>query len=700
MESLKGAGADPERGRSDDEKSSEESTPLTPPALRRRWLTKLRAEQDSHSKIKQTQSDIFTMSDNASTPKAKPFTIWTRRADLITYAAPNPFTVWTIKPTGTGSSPAAAEASGGEKITVTANNAFTVWACTALKGEKITVTANNAFTVWAGTASKPVVVAGSATPVATPVTVASIFADDDEDDEEAEVKPVSGALLKWFAVPLVVLLGLIGFYQLNKEVDELTDDKNGLISEKTTLIGEKESLTGALDSEKKVTSDLTQKNRSLDTQLIQTQVANKSLENQALVLKKEIGTLKNDVAKLKGDLANAITRHTEEKKMLNGTIATHLATIAARDEAIKGHVATIGVRDKSIADLNANIKTADGRISELTAKSNLLSAEMTSSLKKASDLTAMLTTANKQLEASMAETKASAEQLRAELMSMKAQAETLTKEKAASDNVAAEMTKKASAAEAATAAALAEQKKAEAIAAEMTKKAAAAEAAAAEMKKAAETATSTPAPAAANSQSLFNGNDLSGWEGDARLWSVADGSIVGETNDTDKMITANTFLIWKGGEVADFELTLKAKITGNNNSGVQYRSKVIDPATFVVGGYQMDMHPKAEYFGMLYEEKGRGIVAQRGQKVNITGTGEKNVVGEVDNSKVLNIAEWNDYKIVAKGNQITHYVNGDVTIELVDDQESARSMNGVLAFQVHAGPAMKVEIKDVQLNSL
>ena len=116
-------------------------------------------------------------------------------------------------------------------------------------------------------------------------------------------------------------------------------------------------------------------------------------------------------------------------------------------------------------------------------------------------------------------------------------------------------------------------------------------------------------------QKLFNGKDLSGWEGDPRLWAVVDGVLVGETNGSDKKVSANTFLIWKGGEVGDFDFKMTARVTGGNNSGVQYRSKVLDKAKSSVGGYQMDMHPKQEYLGMLFEERGRGIQCLRGEKV-------------------------------------------------------------------------------------
>jgi hypothetical protein len=197
-------------------------------------------------------------------------------------------------------------------------------------------------------------------------------------------------------------------------------------------------------------------------------------------------------------------------------------------------------------------------------------------------------------------------------------------------------------------------------------------------------------------QPLFNGKDLSGWSGDPRLWRVEDGVIVGETNDSDKKITANSFLIWKGGEPADFELEYKARVSGNN-SGVQYRSRVLNADQWIVSGYQMDLHPKAEYLGMLYEEKGRGIACQRGQRVELAGKPE--ITGKFE-IRPVDLAEWNTYRIVAKGNVLKHFVNGKPAAEIRDVDAENRSVMGVIALQVHAGPSMKAEFKDLRIKLL
>ncbi|MEZ5301744.1 MAG: family 16 glycoside hydrolase [Verrucomicrobiales bacterium] len=212
-------------------------------------------------------------------------------------------------------------------------------------------------------------------------------------------------------------------------------------------------------------------------------------------------------------------------------------------------------------------------------------------------------------------------------------------------------------------------------------------------------ALSLTAARAQDAEQIFNGKNLDGWEGNLKLWSVQDGVLVGETADSgDKKIKGNTFLIWKGGDVVNFELTATARCVGNN-SGIQYRSKIVDPDNWVVAGYQMDMHPNQPYVGMLYDEKGRGIACLRGQKVVLENRQKPKVTGELPVEEV-DLSKWNDFKIVAKGNTVEHYVNGKLAAVIVDNDEKERELSGILALQVHAGPAMKVEFKSVALRKL
>ena len=197
-------------------------------------------------------------------------------------------------------------------------------------------------------------------------------------------------------------------------------------------------------------------------------------------------------------------------------------------------------------------------------------------------------------------------------------------------------------------------------------------------------------------EKLFNGKDLSGWKGHSKFWSVKDGVIVGETKPGNPT-KGNTFLVHQGKAVDDFDLTLKAKVTGNNNSGIQYRSKLVNEDNWVVSGYQMDMHPSQNYLGMMYEEKGRGIIAQRGQKIKVAADGKRAIVGDFERKKDIKLGEWNTYTVQARGNVLTHKVNGVTTSEVVDEQKAKSSRSGVLAIQLHAGSPMKIEVKDIVL---
>ncbi len=218
-------------------------------------------------------------------------------------------------------------------------------------------------------------------------------------------------------------------------------------------------------------------------------------------------------------------------------------------------------------------------------------------------------------------------------------------------------------------------------------------------------------------KSLFNGKDLSGWEGNPKLWSVKDGTITGITgSDADTKINHNTFLVWKGGEVADFELRLSYRIE-KGNSGIQYRSKVSETGKFgpIVGGYQADFEAGKTYSGILYEERGRGILAQRGQKTVIKEVEETKdgktqkktkveVTGSVGKSEDIQAKikheDWNDYVVIAKGNHLQHFINGQLTVDVTDEQSAKAAKSGALALQIHVGPPMVVQFKNIRIKNL
>jgi uncharacterized protein (TIGR03067 family) len=225
--------------------------------------------------------------------------------------------------------------------------------------------------------------------------------------------------------------------------------------------------------------------------------------------------------------------------------------------------------------------------------------------------------------------------------------------------------------------------------------------------------TQTPAVSAGDVEpgfkSLFNGKDLTGWAGRPQHWSVQDGAITGMTTK-ENPAEGNNFLIAKDGDqdlaVSDFELRFAYCFTGPfGNSGLQYRSK--NQGNFVVHGYQADFEVGATYSGILYEEGGRGILAERGKKVvikEVDGKTKVEVVGSVGDSKEIqaNIRTngWNDYVIIAQGNHLQHFINGKQTVDVVDEQESKAAKSGILALQLHAGPPMKVQFKDIRIKTL
>ncbi len=209
---------------------------------------------------------------------------------------------------------------------------------------------------------------------------------------------------------------------------------------------------------------------------------------------------------------------------------------------------------------------------------------------------------------------------------------------------------------------------------------------------------------------------MTGWSGLAANWRVEDGVITGE-NTADKPLKNNTFLVCDK-KVSDFELNLEFRIMGGN-SGIQYRSKLIDAEKFIVGGYQADIDSTGKYAGMLYEERGRGILMGPGEKVRIGATimvddakkaGAKKkqtavekLPGATPPAEILaayKLGEWNDFVVIAEGNHLRHYLIGKLTADVIDTDSTLGAAAGVIAFQLHTGPPMTVQFKNVRLKTL
>jgi len=208
---------------------------------------------------------------------------------------------------------------------------------------------------------------------------------------------------------------------------------------------------------------------------------------------------------------------------------------------------------------------------------------------------------------------------------------------------------------------------------------------------------------------IFDGVSLTGWEGDRRLWRARDGVIRGETTATDAA-QGNTFLIWKGGETADFELRLSFRCSSTNNSGIQYRSRHVTagpvPNAWVVRGYQHEIRNSEtlpNVAGFIYDEGGkRGRFCLVGEKARWAGGAKKIEALLIDQAgfeKLFRLDDWNDVRIVAEGPRLRHFMNGTLTLDFTDAPDLG-SREGALALQLHAGAPMWVEFRDIQVRDL
>jgi hypothetical protein len=218
--------------------------------------------------------------------------------------------------------------------------------------------------------------------------------------------------------------------------------------------------------------------------------------------------------------------------------------------------------------------------------------------------------------------------------------------------------------------------------------------------------------------SIFDGKTLKGWDGDPKYWRVENGSLVGEITP-ETLLKTNSFIIWRGGEPGDFELKGSFKIPVAGNSGINYRSEQLTDVPFALKGYQADIDGKRNYTGQNYEERKRTTLAYRGQKTTIKEyTGEKtpeairsNVkanawtgfevtgsLGTSDSLKTLIKSEdWNTFHLVIKGNRLQHYINDVLMSDVTDNDTVNGAKKGLLGVQVHVGPPMKVEYKDLRI---
>ncbi len=220
---------------------------------------------------------------------------------------------------------------------------------------------------------------------------------------------------------------------------------------------------------------------------------------------------------------------------------------------------------------------------------------------------------------------------------------------------------------------------------------------------------------------IFDGETLDGWDGDTAYWRVANGSLLGEITP-EKLLKTNSFIIWQGGQPADFELKTEFRITKSGNSGINYRSERIDTIPYALRGYQADIDGENTYTGQNYEERKRTTLAYRGEQatigtqpnpdesgslranVNNNAWGNREVMtslGESDSLKALiHPEDWNECHLIVRGNRLQHYINGVLMSEVIDQDTVNRTTAGLLGVQVHVGPPMRVEYRNLQLKEL
>jgi hypothetical protein len=219
--------------------------------------------------------------------------------------------------------------------------------------------------------------------------------------------------------------------------------------------------------------------------------------------------------------------------------------------------------------------------------------------------------------------------------------------------------------------------------------------------------------------SIFNGKTLEGWDGDPVYWKVRDGILVGEVTPST-LLKRNSFIIWRGGQVSDFELKVDYRVSKDGNSGINYRSEDVKGIPHALRGYQADLDGAQRYTGMNYEERRRTTIASRGEKVILSSpsTNPDSLALHIENNRWLPTTvigslgtkeslaskirdeDWNEYHLIVKGNRLLHKINGVLMSDVTDNDKVNRRQKGLLGVQVHVGPPMKIEYRNFRLKKL
>ncbi len=220
---------------------------------------------------------------------------------------------------------------------------------------------------------------------------------------------------------------------------------------------------------------------------------------------------------------------------------------------------------------------------------------------------------------------------------------------------------------------------------------------------------------------IFDGKTLNGWSGDSKYWRVENGNLVGEITP-ETLLKTNSFIVWEGGEPANFELKGEFNITEKGNSGINYRSVKLPDVPYAMRGYQADIDGANRYTGQNYEERGRTTLAYRGQITEInpqtnpmtpdavrakvqknawTDLKVKGSLGESDSLKAkIKNQDWNQFHLIIKGNRLQHFINGILMSDVTDNDLVNGKSKGLIGVQVHVGPPMKIQYRSLRLKEL
>lgn len=220
--------------------------------------------------------------------------------------------------------------------------------------------------------------------------------------------------------------------------------------------------------------------------------------------------------------------------------------------------------------------------------------------------------------------------------------------------------------------------------------------------------------------SIFDGKSLNGWKGDSTYWRVDNGILTGEITP-ETVLSRNSFIVWQDGAPENFELKLEYRISEDGNSGINYRSEEISDLPYALRGYQFDIDGKSNYTGQNYEERRRTTLAYQGQTVvlnplpdslsslPVSDLVKHNAWTKAEIIELADVAElkshiknndWNSCHLIVNGNNMKHFLNGVLMSEVTDNDLLNGKKQGLIGVQVHVGPPMKVEFRNIRLRAL